>query len=426
MERKSFLGITIGATIGLVLIFLAYLYFFKETQTATSIRNSIGNFLPLGGNSSNSNNGGATSDDAQNNPDEPSNSVVIIPKLRKISAFPVAGYFGFDRATTTRNLVGTSTVVKISTTTEAIVRYMEKSTGHVYEASEHTLDTVRLSNTTLGIFDNATFSNSQSFVARRFNDESSLMEVYIGSIIKIGTTTDFKTTGTFFPRNPESLAVKGNLIFSFYKYPLSSEGFLTQTSPIKETKVFSSSLSGWNTEWVNKDLLLLTTKPNSAYDGYVYTYNPSTKKQTGIFGPKPGLTAKVNNTVTGGVYSESFDDKLNFFIANITKGTFFQTSSATLPEKCVFSSKNVMIVYCAVPRPLPPGSYPEDWYKGKVQFTDALVRFDIEKNIELPIVNFEQEGGESIDAVNLSFSEKETFVYFQNKRDGYVWSFDLR
>jgi RecA/RadA recombinase len=346
--------------------------------------------------------------------------------LRKISLTPASGYIAYDRATTTKTTTGTSSI-KISTTTEMVIRYTEKSTTKLFETNQNTTNVLRMSNTTLGVFDQVTFSNPQSFVGQHFNESSSLIDTYIGSFIKIGTSTpELRTTGTYFPRNPETVAVKGTSLFSLYSYPLSAEGYITQTTPVKEVKVFSSRLSEWNVEWINKNLLMFTTKPNSGYDGFVYTYNPITKKQTEILAKKPGLTAKVNSTVTAAVYSESFNNKLNFFITNLTKNLSFQTSSPTLPEKCVFSAKSPMIVYCAVPRPLPIGSYPEDWYKGKVQFSDALVRFDIEKNVELPIVNFEQEGGEAIDAINLSINEKETFVTFQNKRDGYVWSYDLR
>jgi hypothetical protein len=276
------------------------------------------------------------------------------------------------------------------------------------------------------LFDSAVFSNSQSFVARRFNQENSIIETYIGSIVRIGTTTNFKTTGSFFPSSPQAIAVKGTNLFSVYEHSSGAEGYTTLTSPVKEIRVFSSPLAGWNAEWINKDLLQLTTRPNSNYDGYVYTYNPITKRQTEILGPEVGLTAKINNKVTAVLYSQSLDNKLSFFIKNLTTGKSYQTSLPTLPEKCVFSTKNVMIAYCAVPRPLPTGTYPEDWYKGKVQFSDALVKFDLEKSSETPIINFKQEGGEDIDAINLSMNEKESFVVFQNKRDGYVWSYDLR
>ncbi|MEN9647664.1 MAG: hypothetical protein RLY57_468 [Candidatus Parcubacteria bacterium] len=425
MERKTFLGLVIGSIIGILLLFVIYFFFFQGSSAGKAIRNTIGNFLPLGGDIAiqTGDNGDVTND---NPTDNPVTQAVIIPKLRKVSQSPVAGYIAYDRATTTKTLTGTSTI-KVSSTTEMMLRYIEKSTGHIYEANENNLEVERISNTTLGLFDEAFFSNPQSFVARRFNENTSLIDTYIGSLIKVGTTTnELKTTGSYFPRNPESIAVRGTSLFALYSYPLNADGYLTQTSPVKEVKVFTSPLSEWNTEWINKDLLLLTTKPNSGYDGYAYSYNPTTKKKTELFAQKPGLTVKVNSKATAAVYSESYDTTLNFYISNLTKGLSFQTSSPTLPEKCVFSTKNVMIAYCAVPRPLPSGSYPEDWYKGKVQFTDALVKFDIEKNTELPLVNFAQESGEAIDGVNLSLNDKETFVTFQNKRDGYVWSYDLR
>jgi hypothetical protein len=423
MERKSFLGLVIGALIGLVLLFAIYWFFFQDTETGKKIRNSVSNFFPIGGDSDvvvPPGDDGIPGDNPIN-----IDGIVIIPKLRQISEAPASGYIAFDRGTSTKVMTGTSTF-KLASTTEMVARYIDKATGQVYETNENILSVNRISNTTLGIFDQATFSNSQSFVARRFNIEKAEIDTYIGSLVRIGTTTELRTTGTYFPRSPETMAVRGTSIFSLYEYPLNSEGTLTQVTPIKEVKVFASPISGWNAEWINRDTLLLTTKPSAGYDGYAYSLTPSSGRKTELFGPKPGLTARVNNTLTAALRSESYGDTFALFFHNLSKNTFIQSSSPTLPEKCIFSTKNVMIAYCAVPRPMPRASYPDDWYKGKILFDDAIVKIDIEKNIETPIVNLAQEGGVQIDAINLSFNDKETFLLFQNKRDGFVWSYDLR
>ncbi len=425
MERKSFFGLVIGALIGIVILFAMYWFFFRGTETGQHIKNSIGSFFPIGSDvAPDQNNVDEETQNDQNGTFVPPE--IIIPKLRKLSDVPVSGYIAFDRATTTKTIVGTSTV-KASTTVEMAVRYMEKSTGQIYETTDHSFSIKRLSNTTVGIFDQATFSNPQSFVARRFNEDTSVIDTYIGSLVKIGTSTDdMRTVGAYYPRNPNTMAVRGTSIFALYEYPLNADGYVTQTAPVKETKVFTSPLSGWDAEWINKDLLLLTTKPNAGYDGYAYSFNPTTKKRTALFGPIAGLTAKVNSTATAGLYAQSDNNGLSLFVSNFKNDKPLRLSSVTLPEKCVFSLKNPLIAYCAVPRPLPPGSYPEDWYKGKVQFDDAIVKIDLDKNIETPIVNLHDEGGIAIDAVNLSLNERETFLMFQNKRDGFVWSYDLR
>jgi hypothetical protein len=403
------------------------MFFFQGTGMGSGIRNTIGNFFPIGGDTPINGTGGIDEPAVVGEPSPITGE--FIPILRRVSTAPAAGYTSFDRATTTKTIVnGATTTITIN---EMVIRYVEKATGHVYESSEYTLNVPRISNTTLGIFDTVSFSNPLSFVARKFNPDSSLIDTYIGSLVKNGTTTstttlDYRTTGSYFPRHPDAIAVRGTSLFSLYEHTLNSEGYLTQITPIKEVKVFSSQLSGWNVEWINKDNLLLTTKPNSGYDGYAYSYNPTTKKMTEIFGRKSGLTAKVNSTITAGLYSESYEDSFAFYMANLTKGTFFQLSSATLPEKCVFSVKNPMIAYCAVPRPLSAGSYPEDWYKGKVQFDDAIVKIDLEKNTETTLVNLYDESAVSIDAINLTLNDKETYLMFQNKRDDYVWSYDLQ
>ena len=54
MERKSFFGLVIGAVIGLLLLFLGYMFFFRDTETGKAIRDSIGDFFPIGGDTANS------------------------------------------------------------------------------------------------------------------------------------------------------------------------------------------------------------------------------------------------------------------------------------------------------------------------------------------------------------------------------------
>jgi hypothetical protein len=92
-------------------------------------------------------------------------------------------------------------------------------------------------------------------------------------------------------------------------------------------------------------------------------------------------------------------------------------SLKTLPEKCIWSEVDVNKIYCAVPKNLPTANYPDDWYKGLVSFDDNLWQIDTLTGETTLLLN--QFG---FDIINIFKTKNEDFLFFQNKKDGTLWS----
>ena len=96
-----------------------------------------------------------------------------------------------------------------------------------------------------------------------------------------------------------------------------------------------------------------------------------------------------------------------------------ETSVATLVDKCAWDIAGEWL-YCAVPTNA-GASLPDNWYKGKVQFSDRLVKIDSRTGNVLGL------GVEAsfLDAVNLFLDTKNQYLFFVNKADSTLWRLEL-
>jgi hypothetical protein len=69
--------------------------------------------------------------------------------------------------------------------------------------------------------------------------------------------------------------------------------------------------------------------------------------------------------------------------------------------------------------------YPDDWYKGKTAFTDALWVIDTTDMTGNIVYDFMAKNKADIDATNLTLDDSTEYLSFINKKDGTLWGFDL-
>ena len=426
MNKKALIGIIVGILAGLLIITGLYFIFLSPKNNPGGNGIGLNSFFPIGGNVNNNVNNNNNIDGVPLGGVIGEN-LILIPKLRKISSGPVAGFFTFDRRATTTLSNSTSTRIT-STTTEIVIRYIEKATGHIYETTNNTLISARLSNTTFTKIHEAKFLNQRSLVLRRYDSNTASIETYLASLIPVPatSTTNFELQGTFLPRNISQVATFGNKIFNLYTSLNGSSGFLINPAGSKEVAVFSSPLSGWNIEWVNENQLVFQTKPSEGEEGYGFLFNPQTGATSQLLGPEGGLTMKVNNDASSVLYSTHRKNTFILFYKNLKENNGLQLLTKTFPEKCVWSRIQKTSAYCGVPQNLPSAKYPDDWYKGIISFSDNILKFEADIFKEATILNLQTESGEIIDAINLSLSPKEDYLFFINKRDGSLWSYDVR
>ncbi len=190
------------------------------------------------------------------------------------------------------------------------------------------------------------------------------------------------------------------------------------------TPIFSSPIKEWLIEWTTPNIISLQTKPSSGLPGFLFHLNPQTKIFKNVLGPINGLNSKTSPDGKKIIYSENSNGKLQTFIRDFSKDTNDLLDISTFADKCTWI--NTEYILCAIPKNINTAAYPDDWYNGKISFNDNLWIIDI-KFLEPNILNEYGKplGTNPIDAINLKVAPDKKSVYFINKIDSSLWSFDL-
>jgi hypothetical protein len=441
MNKKTAVTILVVVIIVAILFIGFFLFFQKESSQQNSVvtaaRNFFGGFFP----SAPSNN----EPGQNNNNDDPENINNVIPRLRQISNFPVAGGVMFDREATTSSLLiqeetGAEQNQKII---EVVYRFVERATGHIYETTSRDLSQKRITNTTIPKIYEAFFSSDGDSLAMIYL-RGPATETFIGKInyMVVSTTTDFvgeedkfaTVTGTFLPTESFGFTKShssNDFIFlntadnSGGEYTVNLYGGNLKT-PLQNTNIFNLETSEWRAQILKDGTLALNTKASVISEGFLYFLNP----KEGILKKRLGNTIALTSLV-------SPDGKKIFYSYNdsgTTKTVVYDSDTklyttldlATIAgDKCVWSQKDNVTVYCAVPINLIRGDFPDSWYQGKYAFNDSFVKINTKDFtvVNLMEANSEIEG--NLDVIDLQLSPSEDYLMFTNKTDLILWSLDV-
>ncbi len=141
----------------------------------------------------------------------------------------------------------------------------------------------------------------------------------------------------------------------------------------KKVQLFESPFSEWLSGWPTTSLITMTTKPSGSVPGYMYTIDPAKKNLIQVFGGINGLTTLTSPSGKLVLYGNS---ALTLSIYHTDTKTSDVLGIKTLPEKCVWN-KTGDTIYCAVPKSINSGLYPDAWYQGEVSFNDQIWKIDV-------------------------------------------------
>lgn len=212
----------------------------------------------------------------------------------------------------------------------------------------------------------------------------------------------------------------GNQLFYLKPSPTGGVlGIITDSVGRNPKQVFASPFTEWKPQWVNATTIALTTLASSEADGYMYFLNPVTGDFQKVIGPVRGLTTLVNPSGSVVLVGSSVNRRISLATYTVATGTTTPRDLSTLPAKCTW--QNDTVVFCAVPREISSGQYPDDWYQGLVTFNDSFWSIDTAQNSTTNIVSPSQK----FDAHHLLVSPDGAYLYFINKLDGTLWSYRM-
>lgn len=339
-----------------------------------------------------------------------------LPDLYKISAEPVSGATAFLRDGT------------------EYVRYALLETGHIYEYGATTTKRTRLTNTTAPGIKEIFWGKNGAAAIVRYLDEENIIKTFLGRVLLAGENevpgeSSGLLYGEFLTDNIGGLAVSPDGTQFFYLLPSgkTATGFISdfERKNKKETRVFDSSLTEWLVSWPVKNTLVLATKPSASTDGFAYTLDAATGAIKKITGGIKGFTVLPSPDMANVLYSRGLRNRVDAFLFDAKTATAENFPVATFSGKCAWGQKGAKTVYCGVPESLPEGYFPDDWYQGRVSFSDALWRIDTETKTPERLSFPEIDVKEAVDVIEPVISPNDDFLFFINKKDSSLWSFRL-
>ena len=314
--------------------------------------------------------------------------------------------------------------------------YMERATGNLYKINLDGTEKTRLSNTTIPkIFETLWSYKSDKIMARYFEDATQdeiklnvkTFLAPIGQMLKATSTSGMELKGVALPPTASEVAVSPAEDKIFYLSATEdglTEGVVADFSNKNQKKIFELPFGEFNASWSTKDNIALLTKSSFGEKGFLYFLNSKTGALVKILGDINGLTAVVSldgdKVVFSGIGRQGLESK----IYNIKTGAFSDLGFLTLADKCVWGKKNKMptgrTLYCAVPLGALGAKQPDDWYKGKVSFSDELWSKNISTGENKIILD-----SFGADIMNISANADDGYLVFTNKNDGTLWSLKL-
>lgn len=425
-----------------------YLFFYGPGNQVTPV--VVGNrptngFTPFTSSSPTETTNGTTTTDGSQSSYEPIPTTSIepgspIPSLRLLSNTPVGGYGASTTASTT------------------IVRWIDRGRGNIYETKGDDLEVSILSNTILPkMIESIWNKGASSFIGSILPENADVPTTVYADIKpwgvptptpaakKSGTKTTTPTTtpvvaerpanqtpyelkGKNLPEGMIAYAVspKGDKVFMLVKENNTGVGYIANFNGTAVTKIFTNPLTQVNVEWPEDTTIAITTRGSASQAGFLYFVNTKTGVWKKMLGPIFGLSTKVSHNAKYVIASGATSDESIFTnIYSVSTTTSTATPVKTLADKCVWGNFYKEIVYCATPSQIPSGAYPDDWYKGRASFTDKIWQISALNGEVHLVTNIVDQSDRLIDVFNLGLDTKDDFLFFMNKKDLSLWSFDL-
>lgn len=386
--------------LAIVGVFIFYFAFSKNNPNSDQFDGS-----PLGFIFGNFGGGGNNLDeDIDNGPDITIGEEKPLLRLRKISETPTAGFVVFQNKDK-----------------EVTVRYTERATGHIFEASTVRPTVKRISNTTIPRIYEAVWVNSEESVMR-YLDENNNIKSFYAKVIKndADSTDEGKTEGVFLRDNIKNVFLYGKKILNIYNEEGHSQFVISDADGSNAFEIYEYPLEGWLVQSPKTGTFALTIKPTYDNFGYLYFLNINSKEKTKILSKIVGLTTLTSNDTNKVLFAEKI--KLSSYDVSAKEKNKMDVD--TLPEKCVWFNDSVSAI-CGIPKETLGGKYPDDWYQGIVSFSDDIYMLNVDEGFSNFIISPEEFSGESIDVIKPTLDDDEKFLFFINKKDQSLWSLEI-
>lgn len=389
LARHEKLFTYIGAiATSLLLVGLAGWYFFISSKTNQIENTDIARGFAIGVPSF-SGSRGSTSENIAGSAEEPKpDEVQRPPRLWRVSSSPVAGA-GF--------------------TTEGKLRYVERSTGYVFDANPETGEVTRRTNRLMPKVYEADVGKEHAVLLRSINEDNAVI-TFIG---ELGTST----TDGFVDLEG------GTLDIPLSDITLDDDSIVFLTDTGSKVHLIRAAYDGTDPEELlslnvgsflihnNPNRLILVERAASGVTGSAY--EAGRNNLTPLVRNVRGLTLRAHGSSTAILIGRE-ESTLMLSLRPSTDATSVELPIRTTADKCVFAPGVELIAYCAVPDEVPP-EFMTRYAQGLVHTTDAWHKVSLAGTEKFYMME------DAVDVENPLVDDSGAYMTFQNARDKSLW-----
>ena len=298
--------------------------------------------------------------------------------------------------------------------------YFKTAKGNLFENVFEGEHENRISNITIPSVLEAMWTPSKNYAALGFFTEGTLHRAYV----HVSSTSS--VTSGFLPENISAIAPSHTEDKIAYAV-IAGDGasiFTALPDNTKLQRIYTTELTDITLEWPKATTLSITSKGSAYAPGHVFTLDTKTNTLTPLLSTKEGLDVLWSPTGEHILYSQTEKQGRVLGLFNLTHkdNALVTFPFATLPEKCTWSNTSKeRVLYCGVPQTTPSTAHlPDEWWQGTVSFNDEIWKINLdtkERQLIWPV--------SMLDAVHMFLSVNDEYLFFINKKDGFLWSIKL-
>lgn len=294
--------------------------------------------------------------------------------------------------------------------TSTVLLFVDRITGNVYSYRPDNSQVYQVTNTTVpGVYDAYFIDGGKRVVFRYLSDDKKSIITTVSELptnLIPESPLPLKNT-SFLPKNITSLCQTKDSLSFFYLIPNQSGSSVYKISKNSSVLVSNLDLSevnlvcGEKTAYVN-------TKPSAYIPGYLVSLPSFTK----VISEKTGLLSDFGY---GDVSINSMwsDSGLVTFVRQ-KNGSINTLDKSFLGSKCAWLNSKTS--FCAISDYIPKSveGLPDDWYQGRVSFTDKIYSLNLETGFLFEFFNFPTD----FDVEKINISKDGTYLSFIKRGEG--------
>src|SRR3989344_2500568 len=329
----------------------------------------------------------------------PASGTKRAPRLWRVNSSPVAGA-GF-----------------VSSGSTTILRFIERSTGHIFDADPETGTVVRRTNKLIPRVYEAMVGNGDSVIERSLDDKG-VLSTFSGTL---GTTTVdgfVPLTGVDLGSEVRDIAISG-VPDAVFLASRSGMTFLIRSmlGGEKPKEIISLAGGDFNLALVHDGRMILTERaasgiPSNSYEAQSGTLVPLVRNV-------PGLTLLAHASSSAVLIGSDDGQSLSLSLRSSKDASAVSLPIRTTADKCAWAPGTSLTAYCAVPQESPGPGFLTNWYRGTVHTTDSW--FEVDGAAGTATAFFSMDAESITDVEHPSVDDTGNYLAFMNARDKSLW-----